>query len=152
LPDPVRLVRDLGLPIGQPRWPPRTSLAPFTATLAPKAHALMIECYRSGFGTTPADFDTWWAATRHDSEFDSSLCFCVMQDERLVGFEHCWTSAFIKDIVVQPLVRRQGIGEALLRHAFAIFRARGCTEIALKVNAANVAARRLYGRLGFREG
>jgi ribosomal protein S18 acetylase RimI-like enzyme len=109
----------------------------------------MIECYRNGFGITPADFDTWWAATRHDPEFDASLCFCVMRDETLVAFEHCWSSAFIKDLVVSPLVRNQGVGRALLCHAFATFKARGLTELALKVNEENAVARRLYAAAGF---
>ena len=111
----------------------------------------MNDCYGSGFGNTPIDFDTWWAATRLDSEFDANLCFCVLQDESLVGFEHCWTSAFIKDIVVLPLVRHQGIGEALLRTAFRAFKERGATEVALKVHSDNMVARRLYNRVGFRK-
>src|SRR5690606_13832667 len=114
LPGYTRLVRDLvRMPVGERHWPDWARLIPFTSALAPKAHTLLLECYRDGYGSVPADFDTWWAATRHDPEFDAALCFCAMQDESLVGFELCWTSAFIKDLVVLPFVRHQGIGEAL---------------------------------------
>lgn len=148
--EPVRLVRDIvNVPVGERRWPDWAKLVPFSATLAPKAHALLLECYRSGYGSVPAEFDTWWAETRHDPEFDAGLCFCVMQDEHLVGFELCWTSAFIKDLVVLPFVRHHGVGEALLRHAFATFKARGFAEVALKVHRDNSMANRLYRRVGF---
>jgi mycothiol synthase len=45
--------------------------------------------------------------------------------------------------------RRQGLGLALLRHAFLAFRARGMTRAALDVDAANLTgAVRLYERAG----
>lgn len=42
-----------------------------------------------------------------------------MLDETVVGVIVCWTSAFIKDLVVHPDVRHSGIGFALLNHLFA---------------------------------
>lgn len=148
----LRLVRDLSLPIGEVRWPAGIALAPFSAALAPKAHALLLDAYSNGGGSVPADFETWWAKTRHDPEFDASLCFCAVQDEHLVGFALCWTSAFVKDIAVLGFVRGHGVGEALLRTAFRAFKQRGATEVALKVHADNMQARRLYARVGFRKG
>jgi ribosomal protein S18 acetylase RimI-like enzyme len=148
----LRLVRDLTDGPGEaPRWPQGVTLAPFNATLAPAAHALLVECYCDGYGSVPVAFDTWWATTRHDPEFDASLCFCAMRDGRLVGFALCWTSAFIKDFVVAPEGRRQGLGAAMLQHILAAFRARGAGEVALKVVEENAAALRLYHRLGFRQ-
>jgi ribosomal protein S18 acetylase RimI-like enzyme len=148
----VRLVRDLSVPIGEVRWPPGIALAAFNASLAAKAHALLLEAYADGAGSVPADFEAWWAATRHDSEFDAGLCFCAVQDDRLVGFALCWTSAFIKDIAVAATVRQQGVGEALLRTVLGAFKERGATEVALKVHSDNMPARRLYARVGFRKG
>jgi ribosomal protein S18 acetylase RimI-like enzyme len=152
LKEPIRLVRDLGQPIGEIRWPVGVGLQPFSATLAPKAHALLRDCYENGYGIVPVDFDAWWAATRHDSEFDASLCFCAAHDEHLVGFALCWTSAFVKDIGVSSHFRHQGIGEALLRTAFRAFTLRGAPAVALKVQPDNLTARRLYRRVGFRDG
>jgi ribosomal protein S18 acetylase RimI-like enzyme len=148
----IRLVRELGEPLGEIRWPASVALAPFSATLAPRAHELLILAYSDGGGSVPGDFDRWWAMTRHDSEFDAKLCFCAMKQNELVGFALCWTTAFIKDLVVHPHYRSEGIGAALLGTALHVFHARGAALAALKVHADNDAARRLYERVGFREG
>jgi ribosomal protein S18 acetylase RimI-like enzyme len=146
----LRLVRDLAETIGEARWPPLVRLAPFSAALAPKAHQLLGLAYRGGGGTVASDFESLWASTRHDPEFDVGLCFCAVREEQLVGFALCWTSLFVKDIVVHPAFQRQGTGEALLSTALHAFRQRGGSAAALKVHADNHAARRLYERLGFR--
>jgi ribosomal protein S18 acetylase RimI-like enzyme len=146
------LTRELSQPAGDLAWPAGVTPAPFSAALAPKAHALLKRAYADGFGSVPQDFDDWWATTRHDSEFDPALCLCAVRDEELVGFALCWTSAFVKDLVVHPDMRRQGVGEALLRSAFEAFRRRGAPQIRLKVRSENMAARRLYARVGFRKG
>ena len=60
----------------------------------------------------------------------------------------CWTSAFVKDVVVRESWRRRGLGEALLLCAFNALATRGATAVELKVEAANQSAVRLYERLG----
>ena len=92
-------------------------------------------------------FDTG-GPRRVDPEFDAGLCVCACGDRPPAAL--CWTSAFIKDLAVTPAARRQGLAEALLRHAFVVFRSRGASEIALKVENGNADALRLYHRLGFR--
>jgi ribosomal protein S18 acetylase RimI-like enzyme len=151
MPEPVRLTRDLKLPSGEAHWPAAVTLAPFGAALAPKAHALLVLAYARGGGAVPEAFDSWWAATRHDPEFDAGLCFCAVDGTELVGFALCWNSAFVKDLVVHPHYRGLGIGEGLLRTAFSAFKQRGFEEIALKVQPDNMRARRLYARVGFRK-
>lgn len=150
--DVIRLSRDLlQMPVGERRWPPGVALVPFSAKLAPPAHALLKQAYTNGYGSVPDEFDTWWAQTRYDSEFDASLCFCAVDGETLVGFALCWTSAFVKDIAVLGFYSGQGIGEGLLRTALHAFKQRGATSVALKVQSDNMRARRLYARVGFRK-
>jgi ribosomal protein S18 acetylase RimI-like enzyme len=146
----LRLVRDLTEPIGEVRWPALVRLVPFSAALAPQAHRLLALAYRSDAGTVASAFDSWWATTRHDPEFDAGLCFCALRRDHLVGIALCWTSFFVKDLAVHPGFRRRGTGEALLSSALHAFRARGAGVASLKVHADNDRALRLYRRLGFR--
>jgi [ribosomal protein S18]-alanine N-acetyltransferase len=55
-------------------------------------------------------------------------------------------------LAVEPSVRRQGFGRALLRHAMALGRAQGATRALLEVRASNAAALRLYAQEGFQRG
>ena len=55
----------------------------------------------------------------------------------------------MKDLAVRPSWRGRGLGEALLRAAFAEFRRRGVATVGLKVDADNpTGAVRLYERVG----
>lgn len=58
---------------------------------------------------------------------------------------------FLYDLWVAPEARRQGVGRRLVEHVAAWCRARGFRRIKLEVGAGNVAARALYGSLGFSE-
>lgn len=57
--------------------------------------------------------------------------------------------ARIEDVVVDGVVRGNGIGEALVRHALNIAREAGADGVALTSNPRREAANRLYQRLGF---
>jgi ribosomal protein S18 acetylase RimI-like enzyme len=150
--DYLTLTRHLTRSATAPGWPEGVALAPFSASIAPKVHTLMTLAYADGGGSVPFDFDTWWAATRHDPEFDASLCFVAMADGEPVGLALCWTSSFVKDLVVHPDWRHRGIGGALLRTAMLALADRGNSEVKLKVQSDNMEARRLYSQLGFRKG
>lgn len=67
-------------------------------------------------------------------------------DMRIIAGE-----AQIYNIAVAPEFRRQGIGEALLRHLVDTGKERGCRLITLEVRAGNEAAMELYKKLGFHE-
>jgi ribosomal protein S18 acetylase RimI-like enzyme len=149
VPELFLLTRDLTRPIAEPVWPDEVSLVPFSATLAPKAHALMQAAYANGGGSVPPDFDSWWAATRHDPEFDAGLCFVAAANGEPIGFSLCWTPGFVKDLVVHPDWQGRGIGTALLRTALQAFASRGLRQAALKVQTDNIRARRLYAEAGF---
>lgn len=59
--------------------------------------------------------------------------------------------AQIYNIAIAPEFRREGIGEALLRHMIAKAEYDGCELVTLEVRGGNEAAMALYKKLGFRE-
>jgi ribosomal protein S18 acetylase RimI-like enzyme len=132
-----------------PIWPEGVRARRFTLDDAVALHALLEDGYRGGGGSVAA-FETWLPQMTSDDEFDAELWFLAESEEALVGAVLCWTSAFVKDVVVRESSRRQGLGEALLRHAFQTFAARGANAVELKVEATNTSAVHLYERLGMR--
>jgi GNAT superfamily N-acetyltransferase len=60
----------------------------------------------------------------------------------------CW---HIIDIVLLPSARGRGVGTEIIHGVAQAAREQGAHELTLAVLASNVAARRLYGRLGFVE-
>src|SRR5580704_8901685 len=150
--DIQRLRRDLTEEIADPVWPAGFHLRAFSAGDAHAVHDLMQTAYAGGGGSV-STFDTWWPALRDDDEFDASLCFLAIDGAgEIAGVAQCWTSGFVKDLVVHPRVRRRGLAEALLLTVFLVFRRRGATHIDLKVELDNpTGAVRLYRRLGMVE-
>ncbi len=55
----------------------------------------------------------------------------------------------INNVALRPALRGHGLGTALMHHVFAEARRLGAGRATLEVRASNVAARRLYERLGF---
>jgi ribosomal protein S18 acetylase RimI-like enzyme len=144
-----RMRFDLRSAIPRPTWPEGCSVRGFHASDGPRLHALLEHGYRRGGGSVAA-CDAWLPALIGDSEFDPSLCFLVEVGDELAAAAICWTSAFVKDIVVHETWRRHGLGEALLRLAFRTFSARGAGHVDLKVQVENAPAIRLYERVGMR--
>lgn len=148
-PDFILLRRSLDTPLPAEHWPAGVTCTAIDAADAATVHALLQRAYASGFGSVVPDWLAWWEALVADSEFDRDLCLIAWADGAVVGFCLCWTSSFVKDLVVDPAAQGRGIGAALLLTAMAALRARGATEVQLKVVTANAGARRLYERLGF---
>src|SRR6185437_2365018 len=120
--------RDLAAPVAAPVWPEDVALRPFTPGDARAVHALLQAAYANGGGTVET-FTAWSA-------------------DSLVGVAQCWTSAFVKDLAVDPGWRRHGVATALLLTAFRAFRDRGARSVDLKVQADNAGAIRVYENLG----
>lgn len=135
--------------LGEPVWPSDVGVRTFEPGDAESLHALLEHGYRGGGGSVAA-FETWLPQMTTDEEFDPELWFLAESREVLVGAVLCWTSAFVKDVVVHESWRRRGVGEALLLHAFDALAIRGATAVELKVAATNTGAVRLYERLGMR--
>lgn len=146
-PNDIRLRKILDETLVAPHWPDGFVMRTFEAGDASPLHALLTEVFDDG---ADGPFDEWWTRISGDAEFDPALCFLVIDAKgRLAGAALCWTSAFAKDLVVHAEARGRGIGEALMRHAFAVFKARGAAHLDLKTNTVDSAtAVRLYERLG----
>ena len=145
----LRMRIDLRGELPGPAWPDGSSVRSFHPSDGPRLHALLEHGYRRGGGSVDA-YEEWFPALTGDSEFDPSLCFLVEAGDELVAAAICWTSSFVKDIVVHETWRRHGLGEALLRLVFRTFAARGADHVDLKVQAENAPAIRLYERVGMR--
>ena len=145
----ITLVRPLAPARPQPLWPEGVHPAPLRVADAATIHALILRAYANGYGTVQPDWLDWFEWMTTDPEFDQKLCLLARADDRIVGFCLVWTSAFVKDLVVEPALHGRGIGTALLVTAIAEMRRRGHTRLRLKVDARNLSARRFYERLGF---
>jgi ribosomal protein S18 acetylase RimI-like enzyme len=109
---------------------------------------LLEEGYRGGGGRVSGLADRW-SRLSTDAEYHPDLVFLVAGPSTApVAAAICWTSAYVKDLVVARDARRQGLASALLRHVFQTFRARGADAVDLKVEATNDSAISLYRSLG----
>jgi len=135
--------RDLTGPQPDTHWPADIRPAAFSPGHTLSTYRLLESGYRDGSGSLP-EYTMWLAAFDHNPEFDRSLCFLALADDVPVGVITCWTSAFIKDLVVHPDYRNRGIGGALLRHLFTRLREHGEGFVDLNVMENNLGARRLY--------
>jgi ribosomal protein S18 acetylase RimI-like enzyme len=133
----------------KPIWPAAIGVRTFMASDAQSLHSLLAHGYRNGGGSVGA-FDSWSPQMTTDLEFDPDLWFLAESHSRLAGAAPYWTSAFVKDLVVDESWRRRGLGKALLWHAFHTFATREASAVELKVEATNTGALALYERLGMR--
>lgn len=108
----------------------------------------MNRVYAEGFGEV-VDFDIWWPWLIGDADYSAELMFVACTDGEVVGFCHCWTGAFIKDVAVDRAFRGRGIARALVSMALTVCRGRAAPFVDLKTDVDNVKAQSLYRRLGF---
>lgn len=130
-------------------WPQGIVLSEYRPELAVAVHHLMELGNQEGGGRVPA-LDVWQQRFETDPEYDPSLCFIALDAEGIAGVCQCWTSAYIKNLVVHPRAQGQGLGRALLLHAFKIFQQRREGFVDLKVLEDNLRAQRLYENAGMR--
>ena len=130
-------------------WPQGIVLSQYRPELAEAVHRLMELGYQQGGGRVPA-LDVWQQRFETDPEYDPSLCFVALDAEGIVGVCQCWTSAYIKNLVVHPRAHGLGLGRALLTQAFKVFQERREGFVDLKVLEDNLRAQRLYESAGMR--
>jgi ribosomal protein S18 acetylase RimI-like enzyme len=139
--------RDLGKDAVDALLPQGIELCTYSVELAAEVHDLMQLGYREGGGRVPA-LDAWQKQFESDPEYDPTLCFIARDAEGVVGVAQCWTSAYIKNLVVHPRMQGRGLGRALLLNAFNAFQQRREGFVDLKVLEDNLRAQRLYESAG----
>jgi ribosomal protein S18 acetylase RimI-like enzyme len=139
--------RDLGKDAPDAPWPQDIELRTYSVEMAADVHHLMQLGYREGGGRVPA-LDAWQRQFETDPEYDPSLCLIARDAEGVVGVAQCWTSAYIKNLVVHPRMQGRGLGRALLLNAFKVFQQRREGFVDLKVLEDNRRAQRLYESTG----
>jgi [ribosomal protein S18]-alanine N-acetyltransferase len=121
--------------------------APVVVTITAMTAADIPAVVGFGSGATPAQLEE--ELTR-----PWALPFVARDAEgNLVGFVLTWhvtDEVHILDVIVEPSVRRRGIGRTLMEHAIDRARERGSAYLYLEVRRSNVAAIHLYRTLGFR--
>ncbi|WP_448652874.1 GNAT family N-acetyltransferase [Pseudomonas fluorescens] len=141
------LRRDLTPHLPAPQWPADIRLAHYRDELAPAIHAVLRMTQEQGGGRV-ASLEQWQHQFVTDAEFDPTLCLVASNGDGILGVAQCWTSAFIKNLSIHPGAQGQGLGRALLLHAFEVFKQRGEPYVDLKVRESNQRARQLYESAG----
>jgi mycothiol synthase len=119
-------------------------------------HAVLDEAFDTGPPYRRRDYDEWAPRVFGRSGFDPSLVWVALERDSVAGAEVCgWKDwgdwGWVDALGVLPSHRRRGIGDALLRTAFAEFWRRGERRVALSVRADNpTGATRLYERAGMK--
>ncbi|MGG7673435.1 GNAT family N-acetyltransferase [Pseudomonas sp. WC2] len=139
--------RDLLGVVPDVQWPSGIATTIYRADLAPAVHQLMQLGQREGGGRVPS-LEDWQRRFESDPEYDPTLCFIASDAEGVVGVAQCWTSAYIKNLVVHPRMQGRGLGRALLLNAFKVFQQRREGFVDLKVLEDNLRAQRLYESAG----
>jgi ribosomal protein S18 acetylase RimI-like enzyme len=104
--------------------------------------------YADGYGDV-VPFERWWNSVNTDDDYDPGLVLVAIAAGSPVGFCHGWLDPFIKDVVVAPQWRRQGLAAGLITLLLADYRRRGAASVDLKTDVDNFTAQALYRNLGF---
>lgn len=144
-----------------PRWPPNITLRTYQD--APDLRAVFRatdEAFRDHWGhiEQPEEkaLERWRYFIESDKEFDPTLWFLAMDGDEVAAVALCRAQTredpemgFVNTLGVRRPWRRQGLGLALLHHAFGEFYRRGQKRVGLGVDASNLTgATRLYEKAG----
>jgi mycothiol synthase len=120
----------------------------------PGIFTAMDEGFRQHWGYQPEPYEEWLQQWFASAGFDPTLWFVALEGDEIAGALQGKVTdgrGWVDSLAVRDAWRRRGIGEALLRAAFATFRERGLTTVMLNVDRDNTTgATRLYERAGMR--
>lgn len=144
----LRMQKDVSGAQPAPEWPEGVAVRTYTDADAAAVHALLVEAF-AGSAEEVLPFARWQPWMTNDPGYDPAVWFLAEAGTELAGVCLCWREGWVKDLAVRPSWRGRGLGEALLRAAFAEFHRRGAATVGLKVDSDNpTGAVRLYERVG----
>jgi len=149
---------EVDLPVAGPELLPGIELRAYRDTDAEAVRAALDEAFAedpSWHGLSPSNFREFYVRSRG---FEPDLWLLAWDGSELAGVVLPYSVragdpglGWIGTLAVRPAWRRRGLGEALLRAAFAALHQRGFRRGGLGVDTENVAgALRLYERIGMR--
>ena len=152
-----RMVIELDEEPGAANWPEGVELRTFATGEERVVFEAHTEVWEDTWEPLDEPYEEWTSWTVGRASFDPSLWFLAWDGAELAGFALCRQDEVSPDrgwvsvLGVRRPWRRRGLGEALLRHAFAEFRRRGYARVGLGVDAGSpTGATRLYERAGMR--
>lgn len=118
------------------------------------AHETLDEAFSTHFGYFQESFEQWWEHQHADETFDPRLGLVAEADGQIVGASINGVidgTGWVYELGVRQSWQGRGIGRALLRHAFAMFAAKGVRVGRLGVDTENATgALELYRSVGMR--
>jgi ribosomal protein S18 acetylase RimI-like enzyme len=151
----LRMVIDLATPEDPPAPPDGLILRTLRREEAAAFHAAKEDAFVDHWNFRPEPFDIFRRRAIDTDDFDPTLWWVVEDHGELAAVLRCTRKRFemgwVDTLAVRRAWRRRGLGELLLRTAFAEFARRGETHVGLGVDAENITgATRLYERVGMR--
>ena len=99
----------------------------------------------------PQPFEEWKEFMLRPEIFDASLWFLAVRQDEIVGACLCFLYSgmgWVRQLAVKKSERSQGIGRALLEHAFRVFQSKGMPKVGLAVESVNPHAVHFYQTAG----
>jgi GNAT superfamily N-acetyltransferase len=137
-----------------PVWPAQISVRCCDGSQADvqRAYETVEEGFKDHWEHIPRSFEQW-QQHMFSKPIDPSLWFLVQEGDQVAGAALCQRredgSGRVNELVVLRPWRKQGLGLALLQHAFMVFYERGVRKVGLGVDGQSLTgAQRLYERAG----
>jgi mycothiol synthase len=151
----LRMAIDLHGDERHPQPPAGLALRQFRAGDARGFHAAKEEAFADHWNHRVETFEEYRRRAMEADDFDPTLWWVVQDGGEIAAVLRCTANRFgagwVDSLGVRPRWRRRGLGELLLRTAFAEFARRGERRVMLGVDAQNATgATTLYDRVGMR--
>ena len=145
---------ELGDPPPEATWPAGIRLTTAGEVLGDEAIYELIEAAFYQPERTPSTLEQWREHMKRADIYDPELWFLAMHGADLVGA--CLSfpypaGGWVRQLGVAEAWRRKGLGTALLRHSFAVYRQRGFDNVGLSVESKRPDAHRFYQDVGMRQ-